>query len=198
MKNLSKSDFKRVFDQKGYSLFEKDAKQYNINLIGVRKDSSVPNSFDDVFFILWKYMGHWNRLVHDGTTDTGKYYLNHPLSKMGTAILKPDQYLGTWKLGKHQNKYEALVQRKKVTVLRDPNKDNVLDFDSAIEETGFFGINHHRANAYKRSIQVGKWSAGCQVRANPLEYDIFIKVCKLSAQNWGNSFSYTLLEEKDF
>jgi len=115
----------------------------------------------------------------------------------GTAILKEGQHRGAWKLGKHKG-YEALVQRKEVTVIRDGNKDGILDLDSGYEETGFFGINHHRANAKNESTQVDKWSAGCQVTADPHLYDVFIKLCQESAEVWGEGLTYTLLNIEDF
>ena len=61
--------------------------------------------------------------------------------------------------------------------------------------TGLFGINHHKAG--KSSTQVDKWSAGCQVQPNEALFDIEMKIFKQAAANWGNSFTYTLLESKD-
>lgn len=181
----------------GHPVFESDKKNFNLNLIGIRADSRVPGEFDDLFVVMWKYQGVWEFHVHTGTTDPGTYWLNNPLSSMGTAILKPGHYKGGWQKGKHQGKYAALVQRTEVTVLRDNDKDSELDFDTANEETGWFGINHHRANANTESIQVGKWSAGCQVRNDPDEYDEFMGWIDAAIAIYGNSFSYTLIEEKD-
>ena len=115
----------------------------------------------------------------------------------GTAILKEGQYRSCWKIGKHQGKYTALVQRKPVTVIRDADRDAEYDYDSGVAEKGLFGINIHRSNSKRESTQVDKWSAGCQVFANPWEYDVFIKICEESADIFGNSFSYTLINEED-
>jgi hypothetical protein len=84
------------------------------------------------------------------------------------------------------------------TVYRDNNKDDILDMTVGSEEEGLFGINLHRANAKRESTQVDKWSAGCQVVGNPNTYDAFIILCKHAAENWGDSFSYTLLLEEWF
>lgn len=189
-------DIIRVMTRKGYAVFENDSKPFNLNYVGIRDTSGV-NSFNDLLIMFWKYKGQWSNFWRTGTTDPGTYWLNNPMSNLGTAILKEDQYRGAWKLGKHQGKYDALVQKKEVTVIRDGNKDGVLDLDAGTEETGFFGINHHRANSKNESVQVDKWSAGCQVTADPHLYDVFIQICKESEEIWGDGLTYTLLNIDD-
>jgi hypothetical protein len=120
------------------------------------------------------------------------------MNTMGTAIVKEGRYPGVWQLGKHQGKYRALTQKANITVIRDFDRDENLDFTTGREETDLFGINCHRANAARRSIQVGKWSAGCQVFADPADFNTFLGLCESAAKNWGNSFTYTLLHEADF
>ena len=119
------------------------------------------------------------------------------MNKLGTGILKEGQYPGMWAQGLHQGKYTALKQVKPCTLIRDNNKDSKLDFNSGREEKGIFGINGHRANAKRESIQVDKWSAACQVLANPFDFDWVMETCEESAEIWGNSFTYTLINEKD-
>jgi len=187
----------KVMTLKGYAIFEDDSKPLNINYVGIRDVTNV-NSFNDSLVMFWKYKGQWSYFWRNGTTDPGTYYLNNPLNVNGTAILKEGQYRGAWKLGLHQGKYEALVQRKEVTVIRDGNKDGIIDLDATYEDTGFFGINHHRASSSRESTQVDKWSAGCQVTADPNLYDIFIQLCKESAEIWGEGLTYSLLNINDF
>ena len=190
-------DIIRVMTRKGYAVFENDSKALNLNYIGVRDLASV-NTFNDMFVMFWKYRGQWSSFWRPGTTDPGTYWLNNPMNTHGTAILKEGQYRGAWKIGKHQGKYTALVQRKKVTVIRDGNKDGVLEIEGGYEDTGYFGINHHRANSKNESVQVNKWSAGCQVTADPHLYDIFIQLCQESEEIWGEGLTYTLLNVTDF
>jgi len=182
---------------KGYTVFENDSKPLNINYVGIRDVSNV-NKFNDLFVMFWKYKGYWSSFWRQGTTDPGVYWLGSPMNVKGTAILKEGQYRGAWKVGKHQGKYDALVQRKEVTVIRDSNQDDVIDLDSGKSDTGFFGINHHRASSKNESTQVDKWSAGCQVTANPYLYDIFIQICKESEEVWGEGLTYTLMNIDDF
>ena len=188
-------DVQRAIVRKGYDLFENQDKDYNLNLIGIRTANNGSNKFDDILMAMWNHRG-WNSIKFDITTDPGLYYLKNPLNVKGTAILKEMQHKGMWKLGKHRNQYEALVQNNACTVVRDPDRDQYLDMDGE-EHTGKFGINCHRSNSAKESSIISRWSAGCQVFANPKEFDIFLSLCKLGAANWGNSFSYSLLNEND-
>ena len=77
-------------------------------------------------------------------------------------------------------------------------RDGELDLESGREETGWFGINIHRASLRNRSIEVGRWSAGCQVIADPRQFDLFMDLCEEGRRAWGNVFTYTLLHQRDF
>ena len=144
--------------------------------------------------IFWKYHGHWNNMTAPITTDPGTYWRENPMNVNGTAILKEAQHRGMWKVGLHKGQYPALQQHKKCTVIRDNDGDGTLDFDGA-EDHGLFGINHHKAG--KDSTQVDKWSAGCQVQPNEAYFLIQMEIFKAAAENWGNSFPYTLIHEND-
>jgi hypothetical protein len=185
-------------NRKSFVFFDGN-KKLNINLIGVRKDNSGTNKFDDFLVMIYKDK-NLNEVcrVYSITTDPGEHWLKNPLNPKGTAVLVPGQYRGAWRLGKHQGKYEALVQGKPVKVWRDNNKDSTIDYQSfsTINE-GYFGINIHRSNPYDKSYLVEKWSAGCQVFQSVKDYGKFLDVCKESARLYGNSFTYTLLTEQE-
>ena len=187
-----------ALEKKGYSVFKKDDKDYNINIVGIRSGNIVTNTFDDKIYVFWNYSGKWNVKEYNVTTDPGKYWTEHPINNKGVAILVPGQYKGTWKIGRHANKYEALCQHKSVKVYRDNNLNEFYDFESSTIDTGIFGINIHRSNPYKDSYYVDKWSAGCQVFKSPTKFKEFMDICKKSAQIFGNSFTYTLLMQSDF
>ena len=199
MELLTPENIKSYFVAKEYKFFDTHNKKLNINIIGVRRDNQGTNTFDD--FLLVMYREKEQVLSHRWqiTTDPGKYWLMNPTNPKGTAVLVPNQYRGTWQLGKHQGKYEALVQRKSVQVYRDNNKDDVIDYNSmtTMIDEGYFGINIHRSNPYDQSYVINKWSAGCQVFKKIEDYNKFMKLCKESAKIYGNSFTYTLIEEKD-
>ena len=61
-----------------------------------------------------------------------------------------------------------------------------------------FGINLHRASAYKELEDVDKNSAGCQVIQDPNEFEIHMNVVSKAAEIWGNEFTYTLINESNY
>ena len=183
----------RGMERNGYAVFRDDRKNYNLNLVGIRSDNPEPNTFDDVMWVFWKWQGTWHYRKYRITTDPGLTYLLNPIHPAGTAILKPGQYRQSFRLGKHKGVYDALVQARPVTVIRDNNRDGILNVQSSREQTGFFGINIHRATLQGESRYVNNWSAGCQVFANAVEYDEFIRICKLARVEWGEGFTYTLI-----
>lgn len=191
--NLSIPHIIKTLKDKGYLVFEDDSKNFNLNVVGIRTNDDHSNKFNDWMVIFWKHHGHWNNMTAPVTTDPGTYWRENPMNVNGTAILKEEQHRGMWKVGTHKG-YPALQQHKKCTVIRDSDEDNILDFDGA-EDHGHFGINHHKAG--KDSTQVDKWSAGCQVQPNEAYFLIEMEIFKAAAENWGNSFTYTLIHEND-
>lgn len=185
----------KVFRKKNYSFLRRS---FELNLVGIRTTLfPQPNKFDDIFAVVYKdAFGLYSSYCVNCTTDPGFYWLQNPMNVKGTAILKPGQYENVWKIGLHNN-YDALVQVGKFTVYRDNNKNTTLDLDPSTLETGYFGINLHRASATGTSTDVNVWSAGCQVIANIAEYLEIMKLCRL-ASNKDKLFNYTLLEESDF
>ena len=185
---------------KGYKWFENG--DYNLNIVGVRNAETlneVTNKFDDYLTLSYKVDGEWNYHCFDATTDPGKHWVDNVLNEAGVAILKENQYRGSHKIGLHQGKYEALRQQKPVQVYRDNNLDNCYDMDESTLQEGIFGINIHRATKWegKKSTQIDKWSAGCQVIAANDDFRLFMEICNKSKDIWGNSFTYTLINSDD-
>ena len=79
-------------------------------------------------------------------------------------------------------------------VYRDKNKDNVYDLNDDNVHEGIFGINIHRATAKKggKSWRVDKWSAGCQVIADPMTIGMSSSVSVRKQQRFGVINSPTL------
>lgn len=187
-----------LYEKKKYSLFTKG--NYNLNIFGIRAYPGQVNKFDDVIGMIYKVNEVWHINKYAGTTDPGLYYLKEPMNVSGTAILKEGQYKGAFKIGMHQGKYEALVQNKPLPVYRDADRDTEHDFDEKTLQTGMFGINIHRATgiAGASSVQVDKWSAGCQVIAAYNDFQEFMSLVNTARKNWGSTFTYTLFNQKDF
>ena len=186
-----------VMNNKGYRVYENDA-GFDLNIVGIRTRELKANRFDDFISVFYRMHDEWIFNVFRCTTDPGTYWLNNPMSNLGTAILKEGQYPSAYRVGKHRGRYAALIQNSPLTVIRDAGRDDILDLNSGVEESGFFGINIHRASAHHESVQVDKWSAGCQVLCDPNQYDFFLKLCRRGRKAFGNRFTYTLLNEKDF
>jgi len=185
-----------IMNEMGYAFFTQG--NYNVNIIGVRNPNLVANSFDDTMLCAYKVLGEWVLKEWEITTDAGKYWLEHPLNEKGCALLVPNQYRSVYRIDKHQGRYNALCQRNgKVEVYRDDTKDQILDFNDVTKEWGMFGINIHRSNPRTESSVVGKWSAGCQVFKKVDDFNEFMDICQKSANEWGNSFTYTLLKQED-
>lgn len=200
---LIAENVKSVMEKKGYSFFETGA--FNVNIVGIRASNNTSNLFDDTILLIYKNKKkEWEVMSSLATTDPGEKYLLEPLSEKGTAILVPNQYTGVYQLDTHARNnskfsHEALCQRAgKVKVWRDKNRDDILDHDEDDVDHGWFGINIHRAKSSGETDYVGAYSAGCQVFKNSTDYKLFLGVVRRSSDLYGNSFTYTLLEEKDF
>ena len=179
---------------KGYVVYDKP---YQLNIVGVRKDSTVPNKFDDLIYVFYKNdKGEWEGKYFTATTDPGTYYLKNPLSKLGTAILKQGQYVDSYAIGKHKGQYDALVQIKPITVIRDYDRNAILDFNNGREEKGLFGVNIHKAG--KDSKDVDTWSAGCQVFQKSDDFNTFMTLARKHRELNGNKFTYTLIDERAY
>lgn len=185
----------QVMKSKGYAVF--DGPNYNLNMVGIRSKSTVPNSFDDLMILFYRdNKNEWIVKSWKITTDPGLYWLQHPATNLGTAIFKEGQYRGAYKLGLHKGQYTALIQAKPITVYRDNNRD--LKFDKTKTDTGMFGINIHCAAWKGESVNVNKWSAGCQVFANWDDFQEFLSIAKKGLSTHPSSLTYTLLNENDF
>ena len=185
----------RVMKKKNYKVFN-DKRGYDLNIVGIRTNNNKSNTFNDWLVTFYTYQNQWSYFTFPITTDPGLYYRENPLNVDGTAIVVPNQYRNLWYIGKH-NDYDALIQKSPIVVYRDNNLDDILN-DVVKTEQGMFGINCHRASKDYKSKTVDKWSAGCQVFQNPLHFKFFLTLCQFSKSIYGNSFSYTLLNEKDF
>jgi hypothetical protein len=79
-----------------------------------------------------------------------------------------------------------------VTVYRDRNIDLKSDEISGTEDTGYFGINIHRALETGLANFVSKFSAGCQVLRNPADFKLLLEEVKKSGLK---KIPYILIKE---
>lgn len=184
--------FRHLFQTLNYKFFEEGS--YNLNLIAIRHQES-DNTFNDIMYVVFKdYQMRWKVYQFTITTKAGAYYLLNPMNSDGTAIVVPGQYSKAYKLGIHKN-YPALVQSAPIRVYRDKNKDTTHDLIPSTIEKGVFSINIHRSSATGTSTKVDKWSAGCMVFSNILEWNLFYATLLESQKLYGDFFTFTLIEE---
>lgn len=184
---------KTAFAKKGYSL---RTGEYELNIIGIRNDSAMPNSFDDTVCVLFKdEYGDETLLYFPATTDPGMYWLQNPMNVNGTAIMVEGQYKGVYMIGTHKG-YKALQQIGKINFVRDNDRDKELDFDAPKKIYAVIYANIHRATEKENSVSVDKWSAGCQVIQKG--WSEFIELCEKSRLiREENLFDYTLINLRD-
>jgi hypothetical protein len=181
-----------ILKSKGYDIY---TKPYELNIVGLRSKSTTPNRFDDEIHVFYKVNAFkWKYHVFKATTDPGTFWLKQPMQAQGTAILDAGQYKNSYQLGLHRGQYLALVQRKPVLIIRDYNRDAVLDFNNGEKTKGIYGINIHRANRQGTTLSVNKNSAGCQVFEKAEEFLFFLSLCQKHKSLYGNSFTYTLID----
>ncbi len=196
--HLNYDKLKRVIETKGYMFFDNGT--YNVNIFGIRNGYDTVNMFDDIIGVA--YRDEFNNPVvniYKATTKPGLHYLKNELgNSKGTAILIPGQYRGCWTLGFHKQ-YEALVQqgRKIFKVWRDNDSNGKFNPNGKIYED-VTGLNGHTTSFKTEIDKVGRYSAGCQVIQDDLDFHIFLSIIKKSAFLYGDNFSYTLLEMNDF
>ncbi len=176
----------------GYKTF--DGEDHDLNLIGIRSASRIAGSFDDRFICVYREEGLWVQETYQASCDASAEQHRDPSNEKGVAILKAGQYRGVWHLDLHRGKYMALCQRgAAVVVYRDNNGDAVSDHVN--EESGYFGINGHRAHETRLVDSTKYYSAGCQILRHPADFARLIALCKMQAAKWGDGFTYTLIEE---
>jgi len=181
MKNYTVEEIQARFKELGFTW-------HNCQLVGIRSREDKPDVFDDVMHVF----NNEQHLVMPCTTNPGRYWLMNPMNPKGTAVVLANrQYTNLWKLGLHQGKYKALVQAFPIYVCRDADRDEKSE-DNGPTDFGYFGINFHHANANLKSVVIGKWSAGCQVVPDPVQYQ---QAYDMLANSGNNFFTYTLLNE---
>ncbi len=183
---------KSILRSKGFVLH---TRPYELNIVGIRSRSVVPNRFDDEIHVFYKSKPtKWEYHIFKATTDPGTFWLENPMQPQGTAILAQGQYVNAYQIGLHQGKYEALVQVAPISIMRDYDRTAKLDFLNGKKESGMFGINIHRAMAQGKTKFIDKFSAGCQVFQSADDFNFFMKLCEKHAKLYGNKFTYTLLD----
>jgi hypothetical protein len=160
----------------------------DLHLIGVRSKEDEANSFDDHFYLI----NGTDMYVYPGTTNPGLYWLHNPMNIDGAAIMATNQQcVDAYVLGRHKGVHKAWIQAKPIYFFRDNDKDNKSE-EQGKKIFQVIGANIHRASNSHTSLKIDKWSAGCQVFADPVHHNQFIHISEVSKRSF---FTYTLLKE---
>jgi len=180
----------------GYTIYNQP---YKLNIVGIRSANKTDQTkFDDrIAYFTYDNNGTLIGRIVPATTDPSATYLEQPLNIKGTAILKSGEYKDAYKIGLHRGKYEAVVQNKPVEVIRDNDRNAIINYFGKTDK-GMFGINIHRASLGKNNeLLIDKDSAGCQVLQSVKDFNDFMTMANKSKELHGNVFSYILLDEID-
>jgi len=82
-------------------------------------------------------------------------------------------------------------------VIRDDDRNALINY-LAPTQTGLYGINIHKSTKGKNNEDIiGLDSAGCQVFRNIRDFEDMMQLARISKNKYGNSFTYTLLDDRD-
>lgn len=190
------ADIVKTAEKLGYTI---DKRPQKLNLIGIRNSSATSqDKFDDqIAYFYYNDKGRLIGKVVPATTDPSTAWLRDPMNPRGAAVLKSGEYKDAYAIGKHRGEYDALVQVKPVIVMRDDDRNALINY-AAPTQTGLFGINIHKSTKGKNNEDIiGKDSAGCQVFRNIPDFMDVMRLAQISRRLYGNRFSYILIDERD-
>lgn len=167
------------------------------NIFGIRfPENQDQDIWNDILGIWTKH----NVYCWQGTTDPGRYFTEN--KEGGAAHLCLGYHKDIWQVGIHGASipafaHAALVQTgNECRIWRDVNRD-YEDNDNKIE-TGYFGINFHRASKISNVDEIGYYSAGCQVTQDIQDFEFALNLILNTdkfKQNNKACFSYMLFDK---
>lgn len=202
MKEITYQNIKQLYHSKGYKFRQQ---KMALNIGAMRSKNSISDQFDDTGWCAYisAIDGSENLFTFKMTTDPGKHWLQNPMNKDGTIIIVPGQYIEVYGQGLHNGEYDCFKQIAPINYVRDYNKDAKLDFDlyrnpESFKIRGFWdicGTNLHRASKIKNILNVGMYSAGCQVVQNIEDFNKLMGLQSTSRVYGFKKWDYTLFEE---
>lgn len=195
----------RYMQTKGYWIARSPRMRNIVYVEGMNPDGTLNRDFKNqwndrriVFRIAPN--GRPEMLVNDqSTTEPGSHYTWHPLNPNGAARIAFGQYKA-WAVGLHKGIQPALVQREKLRLHRDLNKDSFRSAGDPIDIGKTFGINQHSTRAGTPPEFVDSYSAGCLVGRRYAWHLSFLNIVKQDEryrQNRGYLFISTIIPGDD-
>jgi hypothetical protein len=217
MKQLTYDLVKSVYEKHTYP-FPVSNDKVLLKITGIRTNNQIAGGFDDYFAFCWEESGTPQLFACMGTTHPGAYYMEHPMNPAGSAVVVPGYHADVWKRGFHKQNplNRALVQVKDILIWRDNDGGNLLprmectngiwqawDANNKLlqaEKSGLVGIQLHGTKPdWSHGLNVGKWSAGCQVIERWTSKEKVMDLAQRhAADNDSDVFSYALTVEDDY
>jgi len=168
-----------------------------VNIFGIRDTEDIEQDiFND-------YIGlaiNGEVYLFEATCDPGVYWTKkHGVGNKGVAHICLGFHKNVYQVGSHKGKEGMVQYGASIKIWRD--KDNNFYFNEGdVIETGFFGVNIHRASIVKDIIKIGRWSGGCQVIRKNIDINKFMKLIKSTNKYKKNKkarFSYMLFSKEE-
>jgi hypothetical protein len=113
----------------------------------------------------------------------------------GLVMLKPSQMINTYYLSTFLD-FPALKTNSKQPIYRDKTSDDIITY-SAGKNSPDWGGDCYFHIAMENTLNVDNWSEGSQVFQTKKEAKHFMDLCAEHTIRHRNSFTYTLMEERD-
>ena len=174
---------------RGWAWF--DGGDFDLNLVALRCTPGTTNAFDDLLTCSWMEGAVWQFRAWRCTTDPGRPALVDPRRADGTAVIAEGQHRAAYVLGLHTGAYECLIPRVPIPVMRDRDRDAIVDPDLPSTSSS---VQIHRANPTRASTIVDRWSEGCLVLADPLNFAEFMRLVHEQVRHGrGDRFTLSLM-----
>ena len=195
----------RYMRQKGYWIARSPRMRNIVYVEGMdangRLNADRPNEWNDRRMVIRIAPGGQpEMLVNDhATTEPGKFYTWHPTNPNGVARIAFGQYKA-WVKGLHHGKWPALVQRERVKLHRDLDRNSRRGASDPIDIGKTFGINQHSTSPDKVPEFVNSFSAGCLVGRRYAWHTSFLDIVEQDPRflaNQGYLFITTVIAGDD-
>lgn len=195
-------NIKKAMLNKGYKFFNKG--DYNLNIIFVRTDNVITNYFTDKLYLIYNKDGKEVIREYPATTKPGiKGSIDSPVTVdgiTGTACIVPNQYESAFKFIDSYTEFSEYPYFRLIGRLdyyRDGNKDLVLNTDKVIKSKNYKTHFHRMSNKGVTGKPINNWSLGCIGVEEPYMAAI-IPIIREAVKRYGDIFTVTILENKDF
>lgn len=198
-KQYEGSKYNNAFNDDCYVFYKDDTNNWKIHkyaittmpgfYLGEEDDSKTSNEFN--FFVAGQQMTNGKTATALINVKQSKRMIN----RGGLGILRPSQMIDTFELGTWAQK-DALIAKKPQPVFRDLSTTDTITYTVGVK-TVEWGSNCYLHRADVNTINVDNWSEGSQVFKTAGQFEDFIALCKKHRDKHGNSFSYSLIEDKD-